>query len=132
MLADLRTWLIANVAEVAALSGQKVHVQTAPQGTLTPHLLLMRLAEDPLNHLGGRGGLNSADVDIDCKAPTPDAASALADAVIAVLEPYSGAMGETSCEAVILNDTRDWNETEKPGRGIDQYVTTLDLTIQYR
>lgn len=132
MLAQLRTWLIANVAEVAALSDLKVHIEQAEQGTVTDHIVLHRLGDDPNNHLGGVGGLNFAQVDIDCKSPTPDAALALANAIVRDLEPYTGTMGSITCKAVILEDTNDWSEKAKPGRDVDQHVTTLDLTIQYR
>lgn len=132
MLAKLRTWLIANVAEVAALDGLKVHVDHAEQGTLTDHIVLKRLNEDPHNHLGGVGGLKSAEVDIECKARTPDAAEDLAAAIERDLEPYTGAMGSINVDAVILTDTSDSFEAAKAGREVDRYVTTKEFTIQYK
>lgn len=132
MIAQLRTWLIANVAEVAALSGLKVHVDQAEQGTATDHVVINRLGEDPHNHLGGVGGLKSATIDLDCKAQTPDDAEALANAIERDLEPYTGAMGTITVDAVILQDTSDWWEAAKSGREVDRYVTTKEFTIQYK
>lgn len=132
MLAQLAAWLRVNVAEVAALEGVKVHVVQAEQGTLTDHVVVEKHGEDPHNHLGGVGGLKSATVDIDCKAQTPDAAEALALAIERDLEPYTGAMGSITVDAVILNDTSDWSEAAKPGRDVDRYVTTKEFTIQYK
>ena len=131
MLADLRNFLIANVAEVAALSGQKVHVSEAEQGTTGTHVVISHLGEDPNNHLGGRSGFKSAQIDIDCKASTPEAAEALADAIADVLEPHAGAMGTKTLKAAIQTDTREWVESAKPGQGAGQSVTTLEFTLQY-
>jgi hypothetical protein len=133
MLANLSTWLEANVAEVAALDGPvKVHVDQADQGAAVPHIVISRLHEDPHNTLLGVGGFKAADVEIDCKARTPDAAQALADAIVRDLEPYSGAMGSITCEAVILEDTIDSFEAARPGRDVDLYLTTLEILFQYR
>lgn len=132
MLPKLRTWLIANVAEVAALDGLKVHVTNAEQGTNTDHVVIEGDGEDPHNHLGGVGGLKSARVDIDCKASTPDAADDLAAAIERDLEPYTGAMDTITVDAVILQDTSHWSEAAKPGRDVDHYVTTKEFTIQYK
>lgn len=132
MLAQLRAWLEANVAEVAALSGAvKVHVNQAAQGTLTDHVVLEGIDDDPNNTLAGVSGFNTAEIEIHCKAETPDAAEALAAAIEEDLEPYSGSMGSITCEAVILNDRRNWFEAAKPGRDVDRHIKTLEITLQY-
>lgn len=131
MLGALRTYLLT-IAEVAALAGVKVHVTHAEQGTTGTHVVIERFGQDENNHLGGAGDLKTAEVEIHCKASTPEAAEALAGAIAEELEPHVGAMGTKTLEAAIHTDTRDWEEAAKPGSDVTQYVTTLEFTLQYR
>lgn len=125
---ELVTWLPANVS---ALSSVPCYRQHAPQGTTGSHVVVSRDDEDPNNSLDGAGGTKSAEITIECKAGNPNAAETLANVIIADLEPYSGAMGDVTCKAVILQNTGDSAEASRSGKDIDRYVTTIDLTIHY-
>ncbi len=135
IVAGLRAVLIANTGINTLVSG-RVWSKVAQQGGALPHILLHRMSEDHNLTLGtalaDSAELIFADFDIDCKADTPQAAEALAALVRALIRDYTGAMGDCTCEAVLLNDVSDdYEEPQNKGEQ-GRYVTTLEVQIQYR
>lgn len=131
MIVDgLRQWLVAqNTA-----AGSRVWPSQAPQRSALPHIVFERTAEDKhpaLDGTGGHGELATATFEIECKAATPAAATALAAAVGAAIKDYTGAMGDSTCEAVQLEDEYDSHETPTDGKDAGRFVTTLEVQIQY-
>lgn len=127
----LRTVLIAD-AGINALVAGRVWPQTAPQRATLPLILLYRQHEDHNLTLTDTGGLVFADFEIDCLATTPASATSLAELVSAVLDDYVGAMGDCSCEAVLIEDVFDSYEPPQDKSDVGRHVTTLLLQIQYR
>jgi hypothetical protein len=127
---SLRTYLLT-ITEVAALPGNKVYVGRAPQGSQLPRVEIDRISNDSNNTLTGIGGANTDDFEIDCKAATPSAADDLAEAIRDVIEPFSGAMGDNTCLAVIFEGFTDREEFVDDMSDVSRHVTTLNLQIQY-
>lgn len=135
IVAGLRAVLVAN-AGINALVDGRVWSKVARQGGALPHILLHRMSEDHNLTLGptldDSAELIFADIDIDCKANTPEEAATLAGLVKTLIDDYTGAMGDCTCEAVLLNDVSDdYEEPQNKGEQ-GRYVTTLDVQIQYR
>jgi len=135
MIVDgLRTWLIAQPA-VAALVGIRVYPNYAPQTAPRPFVKFKREHEDKLNALDGTGGFGdtaSAVFDLECIADTPAAATALANAIGSAIKNHTGAMGNVTCEAVIIEDEYDGFIKPTDGSDSGRHVTTLEFTIFYK
>lgn len=127
---SLRTYLLT-ITEVDALPDAKVYVGRAPQGKALPRVEIGRLDDDPNNTLDGVGGMNTDDFEIDCKAATPAAADSLAEAIKDEIEPYTGAMGDHTCLAVIFGGFTNREEFVDDMSDVVRHVTTLNLQIQY-
>lgn len=107
-----------------------IFVTTIPQDQALPTITIVKTNENPNNHLGGTGDLRFADFDIECRDTTEGKAIALADAVIAAFEDFTGTMGDHTCKASLYLDSDD--EQEDLGDGsIGQFVSTVYFQFQY-
>lgn len=79
----------------------------------------------------GTGPMRNIDFDIDCKAETATQAEALAKAVSAFLEDYTGPAGSDVVKASLWNDESDDDEPPTDGSQTVTHVVTLDFTFQY-
>ena len=130
---SLRTWLTAQAA-VTAIIGTRAYPAQAPQRAALPMIVFTRESEDKYPALDGTGGgtqLAAAEFDLECIAKTPAEASALAAAVVAAIKDYQGAMGDDTCEAVMITD--EYDGYQKPTEGSDngRHVTTIEFQLQY-
>lgn len=132
ILTGIRTLFLAEetITDLVATNG--VHVNTIPQSAADPYVLLTLMSQDNALRLEGTGGLLFTDIDIDCKAVTHAKASALADAIEAYFGDYTGAAGDQTVGAVLLNDRDD--DYEAPQNKTDKglHVVTLDVQVQWR
>jgi len=127
----LRTYLLT-ITEVAALSGAKVYCERSPQSIGgSTHVVTERIDGEFNNSLDGTGGLRFAEFDIDCKATSLSAAGALADAIEAAIDDYTGSMGDETCEAVLMLDRANRNEPYDDNSDNFRSVVTLTLQLQY-
>ena len=126
----LRTLLVAE-ASITALVGTRVYVETVPQGSQLPHILITQISTDEYNTLDGAGGMRSMDVDIDGKAAGSVSATAVADAVRAYIKNYTGTAGSYTINSVLVNDESAGYEPPTDGSDVGIYYVTLDTSIQF-
>lgn len=119
---DLRTFLLAD-STITALVGQRVHVDSLPQGSLLPALTFLRVSVEHDHDLGGETGLATARFQIDCWASDKEAALALAERVRLRLDGYRGAMGSITVHSVWLDGEREWPEEEE-GRVVQEFLVS--------
>lgn len=77
-------------SDITDLVDSRIYPMLAPQGERGPLIVVTRVSENEEPVLKGPSGLLQSRVQIDCWGPTPDAASALAEAVRARLHGLSG------------------------------------------
>lgn len=107
-----------------------IFVTAIRQDVGLPSITILKTNEEPNNHLGGAGDLRFADFDIECRDTTEGKAIALADAVIAAFEDFTGAMGSNTCVASYYFDSEDEIEYLDNG-SIGQFLTTVYFQFQY-
>ncbi|MCA9052985.1 MAG: DUF3168 domain-containing protein [Planctomycetaceae bacterium] len=125
----IRTRLLA-VSGVTDITSA-VYVSDTPQSATEPRIEVHELNLDPMVVMEGTSGLRSATIDIDCKSTTPVKAKALADAVEAAFNDFTGAAGDITVKAVVFQDRSDSTEAPSSGSQKSVYVTTLDYLVQY-
>lgn len=129
----IRTLLLAE-STVSTLLGEAtkgVYVDHAPQNAVLPYVEIHNTSMNPMLHLGTTGGMRSSELDIDCKAATGEAARALADAVEAYIDDYSGAAGSDTINAILLQDRVRDVEPPDGARANPRYVQTIDIQCQW-
>ena len=129
----MRTILLAE-STINTLLGDStsgVYVAQAPQNADPPFVEIHRLSMDPLKTLGTTSGLRFTEIDIDCKAKTKPEATALADAVEAFIDDYTGAAGSDTINAVLLNDRALDVEPPDGKQEYGRFVETVDVQIQW-
>lgn len=123
--------LFMNEASISAIVGTAVYVSNIPQRGTYPCILITQMGTDEYNALDGTTGLRKVTFDIDCKANTSLAASALADIVRDFIKDYSGVAGTQTIDAVHLNGETAAVEAMTDGSDVHRYVKTLDVDIHY-
>lgn len=129
----LRTLLLAQ-SSITTLLGEAtkgVYVASVPQNAVEPFIEIHVMSMDPLKHLGATGGLRFSDIDIDCKAKNKPDCTALASAVEAFIDDYTGAAGIDTINAVLLNDRPHDQEPPDGKREYPRFVETIDVQIQW-
>lgn len=95
----LRALLLADASVSALVGGARVYAGLVPQGVTSPSVVQNLISEGSDYHMAGSSGLGQARVQVDCWATTPDAAVALANAVMDLLSGYRGTVGP---DAVVI------------------------------
>jgi hypothetical protein len=134
ILEDLRS-LLAGQSSITSLLGseRQIYVQVIPQRATYPCLLISRISTNPHNTLdGGLGTDRAVDIDIEARANTAAAATALAEAVRDFLEPYRGPAGDSTIHAVHVTDEAEEHENPTGGSEQGRIITVTDYTVQYR
>lgn len=124
--------LLSGESTVNAICGSRIYIGKAPQKAIFPHLIITQMSSEENGTLDGKSGqLRFLNFDIDCKSKTSVQAEQLANAVRTFLDDYSGAAGDFTIGAVIMNDESDDYEPPTDGSDIGVHIVTLDLDIQY-
>lgn len=123
--------LLTNEASISAVVGTAVYVGNIPQRGTYPCILITQMGSDEYNALDATGNLRRVTFDIDCKADTSLAASALADIVREFIKDYTGVAGSQTIDAVHLNGETATVESMTDGSDVHRYVKTLDVDIHY-
>lgn len=123
--------LLTNEASISAVVGTAVYVGNIPQRGTYPCILITQMGSDEYNSLDATGNLRRVTFDIDCKADTSLAASALADIVREFIKDYTGVAGSQTIDAVHLNGETATVESMTDGSDVHRYVKTLDVDIHY-
>jgi len=116
---------------ISALVGTRVYPFHAPQTAALPYIVVEQISSEENVALDGTGGLRFVTFDIDCKADRATESRTLGKTVREFLDDYSGAAGNETIDAVLMNSEN--TEYEPPTDGSDRgiYTTLLDVTIQY-
>jgi hypothetical protein len=111
MIKDIRPALTAFLladAGIAAAVGTRVYPVRLPQGTAAASVVYNRISAIGDHTMQGASGLARPRIQIDCWAPTHDAATALANLVKDALDGFRGPMGNgVQVQGAFFDSERD-------------------------
>jgi hypothetical protein len=122
---DLFTYL-----STAISVGSRIYPQQLPQGATFPAIRYLMVSDPPEHTQSGRSSLRHPRYQFDCFDQDLDGhdgylgAKTLADGVMAALDGYKGAMGNTTCQAGFQENGQD-NFDPETGR----HWVTVDFEI---
>lgn len=115
MKANIITWL-KTYSTITDLVVARIYSAPAPRNASKPFITIQMITDESDRYLGGVNGYARGTYDIDCYAATPEGAHALANAVRAATDGYSGAMGTaTDCYCHIRPVIEEPPEPEDTG-----------------
>ena len=124
--------LLSTEATITAICGTRVYVTKAPQKAVFPYVIITQMSSEENASLdGATGKLRFITFDIDCKSKTSVQAESLGNAVRTFIQDYTGAAGNFTIGAVIMNDESDSYEPPEDGSDVGVHVVTLDLDVQF-
>jgi len=124
--------LLSTEATITAICGTRVYVTKAPQKAVFPYVIITQMSSQENASLdGATGKLRFITFDIDCKSKTSVQAESLGNAVRTFIQDYTGAAGNFTIGAVIINDESDSYEPPDDGSDVGVHVVTLDLDVQF-
>lgn len=99
----LRAYLLGDSAISTAVGGVRIYPIKLPQGQILASIVYSRISGLGDHHMQGASGLSRPRIQIDCWAPTADAADSLGRLVKERIDGFRGAMlwGENSPEEAI-------------------------------
>lgn len=118
----LRNYLLEDASISARVAGMRVYPLKMPQGMLLESIVYTRVSAQGDYHNGGPSGLARIRMQIDCWAPSLDAAASLADLVKERIEGFRGTMpygsGSPSDELTVRgiffdSEREDYDDTAK-------------------
>jgi hypothetical protein len=84
----------------------RIYPSAYAQGAASPALRYMRVSGAPGLHMRGSDGLDSALMQVDCRAASAASALAVRDALVAKLHGFSGAQGGSYFQLIALQSDR--------------------------
>lgn len=122
----LVAYLLADTS-LAALVGARIHWVRSPQGTVSPRIVLYRIAGARDMRMKGPTGLVASRVQCDCIGTSYGSAKATARALEARLSGYSGTRSNVVFQgAFLVGERDDFFDTETPDK---LFRTSLDFNI---
>ena len=123
--------LLAGESTINSIVGSRIYITKAPQTAPLPNIVITQMGSEELPALDGTPGLRFVNFDIDCRADRSVESYTLGNAVRVFIDDYSGAAGDQTIGAVIVND--ESTEYEAPTDASDKgvHITLLDITVQY-
>jgi hypothetical protein len=124
--------LLSTESTITAICSTRVYVSKAPEKALLPYIIITQMSSEENPSLDGASGkLRFITFDIDCKSKTSVQAESLGNAVRTFIQDYTGAAGNYTIGAVIMNDESDSYEPPEDGSDVGVHVVTLDLDVQF-
>lgn len=124
--------LLSTESTITAICSTRVYVSKAPEKALLPYVIITQMSSEENPSLDGASGkLRFITFDIDCKSKTSVQAESLGNAVRTFIQDYTGAAGNFTIGAVIMNDESDSYEPPQDGSDVGVHVVTLDLDVQF-
>ena len=124
--------LLSTESTITAICSTRVYVSKAPEKALLPYIIITQMSSEENPSLDGASGkLRFITFDIDCKSKTSVQAESLGNAVRTFIQDYTGAAGNYTIGAVIMNDESDSYEPPQDGSDVGVHVVTLDLDVQF-
>lgn len=127
----LRAYLLDDATISAAVGAARIYPIILPQGQKLASIVYSRISGQGDHHMEGASGLNRTRMQIDCWAPTADAADLLARQVKERIDGYRGSMlwGEDSPEEAIVvqgiffdSEREDYDDEAKMYRSSKDYL----------
>ncbi len=109
-------------AGVGAEAGNRIYPILLPQRPIYPAIVYRRISGPRLHHLTGSSGRGVARIQIDCWAKTYVAAQALAAAVRASLDGFTGKLTTLDATCKLDNEIDDYDDEAKVYRVIQDYL----------
>lgn len=116
-------------AGLATLVGTRINWVRAPQGALSPRIVLYRISGVRDMHMAGPSGLIASRVQVDCLGLTYDSAKSVARAVEARLSGFSGTRAIRFDGCFLVNERDDFSDTDTPDK---LFRTSLDFIIWHK
>ena len=114
-------------ATLPSLVSNRIHWVRSPQGSVSPRIVLYRIAGLRDMRMDGPTGLVSSRVQADCFGTSYGSAKAVARALEARLSGYSGTTGGVEFQgAFLIGERDDFFDTETPDK---LFRTSLDFNI---
>ena len=124
--------LLSTESTITAICSTRVYVSKAPEKALLPYIIITQMSSEENPSIDGASGkLRFITFDIDCKSKTSVQAESLGNAVRTFIQDYTGAAGNFTIGAVIMNDESDSYEPPQDGSDVGVHVVTLDLDVQF-
>jgi hypothetical protein len=124
--------LLSSESTITAICSTRIYIGKAPQTASFPHVIITQMGTNENVSLDGASGkLRFITFDIDCKSKTSVQAESLGNAVRTFIQDYTGAAGNFTIGAVIMNDESDGYEPPDDGSDVGVHVVTLDLDVQF-
>lgn len=124
--------LLSTESTITAICSTRVYVSKAPEKALLPYVIITQMSSEENPSIDGASGkLRFITFDIDCKSKTSVQAESLGNAVRTFIQDYTGAAGNYTIGAVIMNDESDSYEPPQDGSDVGVHVVTLDLDVQF-
>ncbi len=123
--------LLTGESTISDIVGSRVYVSKAPQKATLPYIVITQMSSEEFKTLDNTGNLRAIDFDIDCKSDRSVTAETLGNAVRVFVQDYTGAAGEETIEAVLLNDESTDYEPPTDASDVGIHTVLLDVTIQF-
>lgn len=124
--------LLSTDASLIALVDDRIDPSVFSQGTGNPCIRYQKVTGGPGIHHGGSDGLSSDLMQVDVRARTAASALAVRDAMVALLHPYTGTVGNTDFLLIYLVEGGDRGIRHEKPNDVDYYIASLDFRIQSR
>jgi len=116
-------------AGLVALVGTRINWVRAPQGSISPRIVLYRVSGVRDMHMQGPSGLVSSRVQVDCLGLTYDSAKCVARAVEERLSGFSGTRAIRFDGCFLVNERDDFSDSDTPDK---LFRSSLDFTIWHK
>ena len=133
-IAQSIAYTLLNTSAVSDLVSTRVYHDTAQQDTTSDYIVLSRLGGKPVQHLGNTtADMNDVSYQIDCWSTSAEGAQALAVAVVATLQNYTGNLGQAGATVAVtfagLETERSDYSVPTDGAETGMYRRMLDFQL---
>lgn len=123
--------LLTTHAAVKAKIGDRMHLDKVPPAQGRPYVWFQRRSTGPSDTLDASIGEESFDFSYDLQAVAPiiSEAKQIASLIRTVLNNYHGAFGDSTCQAIFVEDTDTGEEPLGIGENFGMSVVALDVRV---
>jgi hypothetical protein len=120
---DIIAWLRSDEA-IAALLGAKIYPGVASQGATPPYAVYKTIGTNAWRSADGPTGMRNLRLQLNVWAMTEALADQVADAISGKMDGYTGTIGTTSVQDIVLEDETDECEESPEYEGKRLYGMT--------
>jgi hypothetical protein len=130
ILAGYRTYLLTQ-STVTTLTSTRIQFGYLGQKATLPAIVLNMVSGNRDPHFTGSNGLVEQRVSVNCYAATPNAATALAEAVRLVTDRYTGAWGSETVQGAFCEVFRSGFEPIGDGGQDHRQIVGFDVMVHH-